>query len=53
VDYRGSKKLTPEVALKTIDEILSGASERVIDGEQQMILSDLKRYLISDFSGRQ
>lgn len=52
VDYRGKKKLTPDMALKTIDEILSGKTERIIDSDQQRILSDLRNYLVSEFDDR-
>lgn len=52
VDHRGSRKLTPEMALKIIDEILAGKTERIIDPDQQSILSDLRNYVVSEFDER-
>jgi len=43
IDFRGEKRLTPEVALQEISEL------NIQDSEQQQLLDDLKKYLHSHF----
>lgn len=49
VDHRGEKKLTPRNAIITIEKLLKGETDRVIDDERKELLHGLKKYIDMNF----